>query len=196
MNLFDRAKKMLTTPKTEWEVVAAEQPDSGKIITGYALPFIILGAVAAFIGYGLIGFGVGIYTISGTEWGLYYALNQAIVGICSILITTFVVDALAPSFNSEKNFPRSLQLVVYGSTPGLVAGLFAIIPILAGIVAIAGAVYSVYLWYLGLGPIKKTPEDKKVAYMIICFVVLVVVYILLGYLIARLLLPAFGLGLI
>ena len=82
-------------------------------------------------------------------------------------ITAFVVDALAPSFGSEKNFGRSFQLVAYGATPGLVAGLFAILPLLAGIGGLVGAVYSVYLWYIGLTPLKNTPEDKKVTYLVI-----------------------------
>ena len=52
-------------------------------------------------------------------------------------ITALVVDALAPSFGSEKNFGRSLQLVAYGSTPTLVAGLFQILPLLASIESVA-----------------------------------------------------------
>jgi len=72
--------------------------------------------------------------------------------------------------------------------------LFAILPFLAGILAIAGAIYSVYLWYLGLGPIKKTPEDKKVVYLLVTFLALIVVYALIGMILTRLLMPAFGIG--
>ena len=74
------------------------------------------------------------------------------------------------------------------------AALFAILPFLAGILAIAGAIYCVYLWYLGLGPIKKTPEDKKVVYLIVTFLALIVVYALIGMILSRLLLPVFGIG--
>ena len=54
MNLIERVKNMLVTPKTEWNVVAAEIPDTGKILSGYIIPLTLAGAVAAFIGYGLI----------------------------------------------------------------------------------------------------------------------------------------------
>jgi hypothetical protein len=194
MNLVTRAKNMITNPKVEWNIVAAEQPNVNQIITQYVLPLTLLGAVAAFIGYGLIGFSILGVHVGGMSWGIYYAINKIILGILSVFITAYVVDLLAPSFASEKDFGRSLQLVAYGATPGLVAAIFAILPFIAGIVAIAGAIYSVYLWYLGLGPIKKTPEDKKVVYLIVAFLVLIVVYSLIGIILSRLLLPVFGIG--
>ena len=194
MNIVTRAKNMITNPRVEWNVVATEQPNVNQIIMQYVLPLTLLGAIAAFIGYGLIGFSMLGLHVGGISWGIYYAINAIILGLLSVFITAWVVDLLAPSFASEKDFGRSLQLVAYGSTPALIAALFAILPFLAGILAIAGAVYSVYLWYLGLGPIKKTPEDKKVVYLIVTFLALVVVYALIGMILTRLLMPAFGIG--
>jgi hypothetical protein len=194
MNLINRAKNMITTPKTEWLVVASETPDNNKIIMGYVVPLAIAGAVAAFIGYGLIGFNVLGYRYAGVEWGLYQAIMKLIQVIASVFITAFVVDALAPSFKSEKNMGRSIQLVAYGSTPSLVAGLFAILPMLAWIVMLAGGIYSLYLFYIGLTPIKKTPEENRAGYLIVCILVLIVVYIVLGLILAAILAPIWGLG--
>lgn len=193
MNLITRAKNMLTTPKTEWLVVASETPNPSQIVMGYVLPFAILGAVAAFIGYGVIGFGVLGVRIAGMTWGLYYALTILINSIVSLYITAFVVDALAPSFGSEKNMGRSLQLVAYGSTPSLVAGLFQILPMLAGIIALAAIVYGIYLWYIGLGPIKKTPDEKRAGYLVVSILVLIVVYIVLGLILNRIFFSILGL---
>ncbi len=194
MNLINRAKNMILTPKTEWEAVAAEKADVNQIIINYVVPFTIAGAVAAFIGYGLIGFGFGLFRFVGTSWGIYYALLLIIRYVAGMLITAFVADALAPSFGSEKNFGKSLQLVVYGSTPAFVAGLFSILPFLSAIIIGAGSIYSIYLWYLGLGPVKKTPEDKKIVYLIVTFAILLVVYFVIGAILRIILLPIFGLG--
>lgn len=194
MNLIDRAKNMLTTPKTEWMVVASETPDNSKIVVGYVIPLAIAGAVAAFIGYGLIGFNMLGIRYGGINWGLYYAISALIKVVLSMYITALVVDALAPSFGSEKNFGRSLQLVAYGSTPTLVAGLFQILPLLASIVLLAAAIYGIYLWYIGLTPVKKTPEDKRVTYIIVSILVLLVVYIIIGYLLTMIFFSVFGLG--
>src|ERR1044071_4595400 len=123
MNIVTRAKNMITNPRVEWNVVAAEQPNVNQIIMQYVLPLTLLGAIAAFIGYGLIGFSMLGLHVGGISWGIYYAINKIILGILSVFITAWVVDLLAPSFASEKDFGRSLQLVAYGSTPGLIAAL-------------------------------------------------------------------------
>ncbi|MFZ1800272.1 MAG: Yip1 family protein [Chitinophagaceae bacterium] len=191
MNLINRAKNMLLTPKTEWQVVSLEQPVNNEIIMGYLVPFVLLGALAAFIGYGLVGFS---FLGFNTAWGIYNAILRIILGIGSVFVTAFVLDALAPSFGSQKDFGRSLQLVVYASTPSLVAGLFAFLPLLSILVALAGAVYTIYLWYLGLGPIKNTPEDKKVVYLLVTYAVLLVAYFILSAIVGLILLPIFGLG--
>ena len=72
MNIIDRVKNILITPQKEWDVINGEQPNTPGIITGYVLPLAGAAAVAAFIGYGLIGvnFGFGI-RIKGMDWGLY-----------------------------------------------------------------------------------------------------------------------------
>lgn len=194
MSLVDRAKNMILTPKTEWLVVDAETPDPPKILTGYVIPLVLLGAAAAFIGYGLIGFSMLGVKIAGINWGIYYAVNQIIMGIASVYITAFVVDALAPSFGSEKNFGKSFQLVAYGATPSLLAGIFAILPMLASIAGLAAVIYTVYIWYIGIGPLKRTPEDKRVVYLVIIFIVLIVVYAIIGVVMSRVLMPLFGLS--
>ena len=48
--------------------------------------------------------------------------------LISVFVSSFVIDALAPSFGSEKNMGRSVQLVAYSYTPFWVGGLLAILP--------------------------------------------------------------------
>lgn len=186
MNLIERAKNIIVSPAKEWDVIATEQPDTGKIITGYVLPLAGAAAVAAFIGYGLIGvsyFGIRVHS---TEIGLYQAISVLVGALISVFVSAFVIDALAPSFGSEKNMGRSIQLVAYSYTPGWIGGLLAILPQIALVGAIAG-LYGLYLLYLGLPKLKKTPEDKHVTYFVVSLVVLIVVYIVIGLIMASLL---------
>ena len=67
MNLIERVKNIIVSPVKEWNVISAETPDTGKIITGYVLPLAGAAALAAFIGYGLIG-GVG-FSVSRNKLG-------------------------------------------------------------------------------------------------------------------------------
>ncbi len=191
MRLIDRAKNIIISPAKEWDLIATEQPDSGKIITGYVLPLAGAAAVAAFIGYGLIGVNSGLFKVAGTNWGLYYALNALIGAIAGVYICAFVIDALAPSFGSEKNMGRSVQLVAYAYTPAWVGGLLSIVPAIALVGALFG-LYGLYLLYLGIPKLKKTPEDKHIGYYVVSLVVIIVVYMVLGFIMSRILMPVFG----
>jgi hypothetical protein len=194
MNLIERVKNILITPQKEWDVINGEQPNTSAIITGYVLPLAGAAAVAAFIGYGLIGFNYGFgIKVKGINWGLYQAIAVLGGALLSVFVSAFVIDALAPSFGSEKNMGRSVQLVAYSYTPGWIGGLLAILPSLAIVGSIAG-LYGLYLLYIGLPKLKKTPQDKQVSYYVVSLLVLIVVFILIGLVMSKILLSAFGLS--
>jgi Yip1 domain len=194
MNLIERAKNILTNPNKEWDVVNGEKPDIAGIITGYVLPLAGAAAAAAFIGYGLIGFNYGFgVRIKGIDWGIYQAITVLAGALLSVFVSAFVIDALAPSFESEKDLGKSVQLVAYSYTPGWIGGLFAIIPSLAIIGSLAG-LYGLYLLYIGLPKLKKTPPDKHVGYFVVSLLVMIVVFVVVGFILSRILMSVFGLS--
>jgi hypothetical protein len=174
MNLIQRVKNILFTPKEEWKVIATEEPNTGSLLMTYALPLALIPAVAQFIGFGVFGFGLSRWVgISGFGWGISSGVITLISALISVLIAAYIIDALAPSFKSEKNFGRSFQLVVYSCTPIWVAGVLYLIPFLGILAALIG-LYGIYLIYLGLGDIKKTPEENKVGYLVVSAIVSIV----------------------
>ncbi len=131
MNLIERVKNILITPKTEWEVVNGETETPQSLLSKYVIPLALIGAIAAFIGFGLIGVSTFGVKIGGMKWGLTTAVKMLLTGILSYYICTYVIDALAPTFKSEKNLGKSAQLVAYASTAGAVGGVFYILPMLS-----------------------------------------------------------------
>ena len=102
MNLIDRAKNIIISPKTERDVVANEEPNIQQIFTGYVLPLALVPTIAMIIGWGLIGM-LGFKSFNyGIAMGLVTLLN-ALVGV---FVAAFVIDALAPSFGSQKEFGK------------------------------------------------------------------------------------------
>lgn len=179
MNLIERVKNMIVTPKTEWTAVDGESDTLAGVITKYVVPLAAVGAICTFIGYAFIGVDYGFFRMRGMEWGIKMAVISIASSIVGVIITAFVVDALAPSFGSEKNINKSAQLVAYSYTPAFVGALLTIFPAISMIGGLFG-LYGIYLMYLGLGPLKKTPEDKKVIYLVITIVVLIAVYFVIG----------------
>src|SRR5512135_507668 len=108
MSLIDRAKNIIITPKTEWEVIAQEEPNSGQIVTGYVIPLALIPAVASFIGYGLIGANIPFFGhMASITWGIGQALIQLLSAIIGVYLSSFIISALAPSFGSVKDNGRA-----------------------------------------------------------------------------------------
>jgi hypothetical protein len=193
MNLIERVKKILFTPDKEWDVINNEQPNIPGIITGYVLPLAGAAAVAAFIGYGLIGFRILGFRVNGIEWGLYHAISKLVMGIGSVSLCALIIDAFAPSFGSEKNMGRSVQLVAYAYTPAWIGGLFSILPVISIIGSIA-SLYGLYLLYIGMPKLKKTPAANQAGYFIVSIVVLIAIYFIIGLIMSSLVLSLMGLS--
>lgn len=191
MNLVDRAKNIIMTPKTEWEVIANEPADMGGILTGYVIPMALLPAIASFIGYGFIGVGF----LSGISVGIAYAIVSLLTSLIGVIGLAFVVNLLAPNFGSEKDMGRSMQLAAYMYTPMWVGGILNIIPFIGWIGGLFG-LYGIYLMYLGLPHMMKTPEDKIVVYMIIAVIVLMLIYFIIGGILTTIVFSIFGFGML
>lgn len=190
MNLIDRVKNLLTKPKEEWQVINTETNSGMPLIVSYLVPLAALAAVASFIGYAFLFHGGW-----GVKAGLIYALIAFLQLVLAVYINAYVTDALAPSFASEKNLNKSIQLVVYAATPAYVGGLLNIFPVIGWLGSLAGAIYSIYLLYIGLPIMKKTPEDKVPIYLIVIILVLAVIYWLISYIILKIFWSSLGVGL-
>ncbi|HEX7571651.1 MAG TPA: Yip1 family protein [Bacteroidota bacterium] len=189
MNIVDRAKNIILTPKTEWPAIASEEPNVGQIISGYVIPLALIPAIAAMLGYGVVGRGM----TSSFTWGIAMAIIGFVVALGGVYLTAFVVDYLAPNFGSQKNFGRAMQLVAYSYTPAWVAGILNIIPVL-GVLVLIASIYGLYLMYLGFPHTMKTPDDKVVVYMVVSIIVLIVVYFVLTALLTAIVFGIFGLS--
>lgn len=180
MNLFERAKNILISPKTEWEVIKNEQSTVVDLFTKYALILALIPAIAGFIGQSLIGISLGPFGSFQVPIvnGLIYAVLYYVLSLAGIYLVAFIIDALAPSFGATKDMISSLKVVVYSYTAVWVAGIFQIIPVLA-ILGILG-LYSLYLLYLGLNIVKGSPSDKVVGYTVVVVIITIVVYFIIG----------------
>jgi hypothetical protein len=189
MNLVDRAKNIIISPKTEWDVVAGEEPNVQQIMISYVLPLALIPAIAIIIGWGLIG----TWGFKSFNYGIAMGLVQLLNAFISVLLAAFVIDALAPSFGSTKNFGRAIQLVAFSMTPIWIFGILNIFPAIGWLGGLLG-LYGLYLMYLGLAPLMKTPDDKKVGYLVVSIIILIVVYFVVAAILTAILLSVFGLS--
>lgn len=162
--LIDRAKAIILKPAETWPVIAAEQTSIGDLITRYALPLIVLGPVAGFIGGQLFGLNLGFASYKpGLVSGLLMAVIGIVMGLVSVIVIGLIADFLADKFGGTANRAQAFKLVVYALTPGWIAGLLQLVPLLS-MLAILASLYGLYLFYQGSTPVMKVPQDKAVGY--------------------------------
>jgi hypothetical protein len=181
MNLVDRVKRILLSPRTEWEVIDNEPTTPAQLFTGYAMPLAAIGPVAQIIGYSVFGVSVpfsGTYRIPIGS-AITSALVTYVLALAGTYVLGIIIDALAPTFNGQRSQIQALKVAVYSSTASWVAGIFHLIPGLR-LLTILG-LYSLYLLYLGLPILMKSPRDKAVAYTAVVIIAAVVLFMLTGF---------------
>ena len=188
MNIIARVKNILITPKTVWDVIDTEITTPQSLLISYVLPLSIISAIGPILS------GIFLSSVLGITFFVITAFIAFFSTLVGYYISVYIVDMLAPSFDSEKNLNKSAQLVAYSATPLYVAGFLSFIPVLGGLLKFAAIIYSVYITYLGLGPLKQTPEDKKVIYLLVVIVVMVGITIIVAAVLGGILFAAFGLG--
>jgi len=194
MSIVERAKRIIVSPKTEWDVIEREATPTQQLLVGYVLPLAAVAAIASFIGSAIFAGMLG--GVFGARVGIGGALVGAIIAVImavvSVFVIGFIVDALAPTFGGQKNMNQALKLVAYSYTPGWVFGILAIIPFLGWLAAVIGGLYGIYVMYLGLPKLMKSPQEKSVPYLI----VVIVCAIVLWWVIALLSTCAAGMGMV
>jgi len=183
MDLITRIKNILVSPKTEWQTIDGENDKNVAVLTKYVLLLAAIPALAAFIGYGVIGYSVYGHHFASVNWGVKQAIIQYITMVGGVYITALVINLLAENFGSKKSFDKAFSLVAYAYTPAFVGGIFYIYHSLS-ILASLASIYSLYLLYVGLAPIMKTPDDKRNSYFVVSLLVMVGAFIVLGIILA------------
>ena len=186
INVLDRAKSVCLSPDSTWATIAGERAETSTLILSYVLPLAGAAAVAQFIGVSLVGqsFGLlGTYRMPLVT-GLELAIASLLFAAVGVVVMSFIIDALAPTFGAEKSREQALKVAVYSATPVWLAGLLQIIPFL-GVLALIGALYALYLLYLGLPRLMKCPAEKAVPYVGSVIACAIVIGLVGGLLIGR-----------
>ena len=176
MNLIERAKNILITPKTEWDVIAADPTPTPALITTYVLPLAAVAAIATFIGQVFIGQSLGFmgtYKV-GLMMGLVGLVFSLVMSVVMIFVVGFIADALAPTFGGTKNMNQAVKVAAYAYTPVWIVSILNIIPAL-GILVLLAALYAIYLMYLGLPKLMKAPQEKAAGYTAVVIIAAIVV---------------------
>jgi hypothetical protein len=191
-SLPERVKNILVTPKTEWPRIDSEPATIAGIYTGYVLILAAIGPIAMLIGQQVFGIGAFGYTWKPSiGYSVATAVLSYILSLVAVYVSSLVINALAPTFGGTQDQVKAFKVAAYASTAGWVAGIFGIIPLL-GWLALIGALYGLYLLYIGLPILMRVTQDKAIGYIVVVIVVNIVLYFVIALLVATLMATFFS----
>jgi Yip1 domain len=180
--IIQRARTLLVSPRTEWPVIAAEPATVQGLYREYIMILAAIPPICQFVKTSILGYawhGFRIYRL-GIGAGLTAAIVGYVVSLAAVYVLAVIIEALAPNFAGEANRIQALKVAGYSYTASWIAGCAQILPGLYGLVALAGAIYSVYLLYLGLPSTMKVLPERAGGYT----AVTVIGALILGWIIA------------
>ncbi len=156
VDVVARAKAIMLTPRTEWQVIQREPGALTDLFGSYVAILAAIPALARFIGSSLVG---------GYD-PLFHGLIRTVIAYAATFTVVYVIagiiDLLARKFETQKNFPSALKLSIYCHTPVWLAGIFLLIPGLNFLMLLG--LYGAYLLWLGLPPLMGVPNEKAPLY--------------------------------
>lgn len=175
MDVVTRAKGLLLSPLDEWRIIANEGIDTKRVFTGYVMILAAIPAIAALLA-GLL--------MAPPELSTGAVLTGVVVGyalsLVSVLVLTKIIEFLAPRFGAPHDPSAALKLAAFAPTASWVAGAAVIIPGLGSIVALAGAIYSLYIFYIGAPTVARVPMNRVMPFALSVIGLAILVNIMIG----------------
>lgn len=194
--VISRLRGLVLAPRDEWPVIVAEAATPASIYTGYLLLIAALPAVVALLDSAVFGYSVPF--LGTVRLGFGAALQNAVVSyafsLAGVFVFALLVNALAPTFGGQKDSLAALKVSAYSASVGMVAGVAQIVPWIGGLLALAGALYGIYVFWLGLPPTMKCPQEKAAGYAAVSILIALVAGALFWGLLGRTLLQVPGMG--
>lgn len=170
--IFGRIQEVMLNPTGCWDLIKSEALSAKEIFGRYLIPLALISAVCGFIGQVFIGINLGLGTYRQEFFpGLLFHTVSLGASLASFFVSAFIIEKLAPKFETEVSRDQALRLVGFAATPGLLAGILGIAPsFLLSLVAFLLSIYSVYLLWSGFETMTKVAPTRKVPYFITAIV--------------------------
>jgi len=179
--VMQRARLLLVSPRTEWPVIAAEPATVTDLYRDYIMIVAAIPPICEFVKVSLLGYawhGFRVYR-RGMGAGLAAAIVEYVISLLAVYVLAVIIESLAPNFGGQANRVQALKVAGYSYTASWVAGFAQILPGLYALFALAGAIYSIFLLYLGLpSTMKVVPEQAGGYTAVIAIIALVVGWVI------------------
>jgi len=157
--ILSRAYGLFRDPAGEWEQIRAEQTTIPNILIGYVAPLALIPPVCDLIGSTVFNH---MLQLDPAQAVLRAAITW-IVSIAFVFLLAILINALAETFDADRDDLAAQKIAAYSLTPSFLSGVFSLWPPLWWVSLFAlGAM--VFLMYRGLPILMKTPVERALGY--------------------------------
>jgi hypothetical protein len=155
--LLGRARGMLLAPKNEWRHIARESNAPRRLVVGYVTPLAGMAALIALLRFSVT---------ARVPFAGAVAMATLTLGfeLMAVFVVALIINALASYFRGVHSVGQALRVAAYASTPLWVACVFLPFPTLVLPALFLAGLYHIYLMYLGIEVLMKSPRDQALGY--------------------------------
>jgi Yip1 domain len=175
---LSNAKEIVLHQNAEWTRVMSDETERQSLLR-YGMMLITLAYIITLVLSLLFTMNIGLIGFS-TTYVITMVVIQFALGIASLYFIPPILAAIAPSFGGKNDSLNALKLFVFSATPSWIGMAVSRLPIIGWLVALAGAVFAIYLFWQHVTDAMSIPADKKVGYVIVSVIVLAVIFFVIG----------------
>ncbi len=176
---ISNAKEIVLHQNAEWARMMTEESDRSSLLR-YGLTLMLIAYALMFLLTALVSMAISTIMPFSALHVMMAVVVQCALGIASLYFVPQILAAIAPSFGGKNDSLSALKLFVFAGTPAWLGMSIAIVPVLGWLVALAGSIFALYLFWQHVAEAMSIPADKKIGYVIVGILTLVVVQIVIG----------------
>jgi hypothetical protein len=180
--LIGRVLNLLLHPEAAWDAIDAEPASIEGLYRGWVIPLAAIPAVCGAVGRlsfrGFEMFGIRYHQSFVAVIG--DAVATYVLTLLSVYLLALVIDQFALQFGGERSRTQAFKVAAYSGTAAWVAGLFMLLPTIGGLFAVLGALYSLYLLYVGLPKLMRSAPAFTLNYFALTLIVAFILFIVIG----------------
>jgi hypothetical protein len=167
MDLVSRARNMVSDPRGEWPVIAAEPDDITALYSSYVVILAGVPLIAELIRT--------FFVMRSFNFAVGAAVSGYVMALIGVAVLGFFSSKLAPVFGGTDELNQGFKLAAYAQTPAWLGGVFVLLPWIGGVLALIAALYSVYVFYLGIPDLTRVPARRRLGYILLVVLLTIIV---------------------
>lgn len=110
----------------------------------------------------------------GIVEGFSSSFFQILAQVLSVGVGAYIADALSPKFGGQSNYHNTVRWLAFTAGLGLLASVLVFIPFVGTLASLVAGLYGLYILYQGTSEMTGVPQEKRLVFVIVCFLVMLV----------------------